>query len=74
MERERGRAARSINPVRLSSFVTSGGGYEEIEGPTMNKTPVLLAVAVVATPVVTTLPSAAAETIIDCFIALHPVL
>lgn len=50
------------------------GGYEEVEGPTMNKTPMLLAVALVATAVVTTLPSAAAETIVDCLIGLHPVL
>ena len=40
----------------------------------MNKTPMLLAVALVATAVVTTLPSAAVETIVDCLIGLHPVL
>ena len=40
----------------------------------MIKTPMLLAVALVATAVVTTLPSAAAETIVDCLRGLHPVL
>jgi hypothetical protein len=40
----------------------------------MNKTAMLLAVALVVTAVVTTLPSAAAETIVDCLIGLHPVL
>jgi hypothetical protein len=48
--------------------------YEEVEGPTLNKAPTLLAVALVATAVVTTLLSAAAETIVDCLIGLHPVL
>jgi len=40
----------------------------------MNKTPRLLAAAPVATAAVTTLPSAAAETIVDRLIGLHPVL
>ena len=40
----------------------------------MKKTPMLMAVALVATAMVTILPSAAAETIVNCLISLHPVL
>jgi hypothetical protein len=51
-----------------------GGGHEEVEGPTMNKTAMPLAVALVATAVVTTLPSAAAETIVDCLDVLPAIV
>jgi hypothetical protein len=43
-------------------------------GLSVNKTPMPLAVALVTTAIVTTPPSAAGETIVDCLIGLHPVL